>query len=309
MTGIKANGITIEYEEIGPPDAPVILLIMGLGMQLIAWPQSFCEGLAARGFRVVRFDNRDAGLSTRMPPVGALASTAMMARAFLGLPVRSPYTLDDMARDTVGLMDALGIGEAHVVGASMGGMIAQIVAIEHPERVKSLTSIMSTSGDRALPGPKGNVRRALLRPRPRDKAMAVDHTMEMLRLIGGGRYPPSESELRARVERSVRRSYRPDGFRRQLIAIQAAPGRARKLRGVRAPTLVLHGADDPLVPLAGGQHTAANIPGSRLHVVPGMGHSLPEPLIPLLVDEIAGHCLKVENETQIRGAHAVGSSP
>jgi pimeloyl-ACP methyl ester carboxylesterase len=203
MTAIKANGITIEYEEIGPPDAPAILLIMGLGMQLIAWPQPFCEGLAARGFRVVRFDNRDAGLSTRMPPVGALASTAMMARAFLGLPVRSPYTLDDMARDTVGLMDALGIGQAHVVGASMGGMIAQIVAIEHPERVKSLTSIMSTSGDRALPGPKGNVRRALLRPRPRNEVAAVDRTMEMLRLIGGGHYPLTEAELRARVERSV----------------------------------------------------------------------------------------------------------
>jgi pimeloyl-ACP methyl ester carboxylesterase len=152
MTAVQANGITIEYEEKGPPDSPVILLIMGLGMQLIAWPESFCEGLAARGFRIVRFDNRDAGLSSRMPSAGSLAIAAMMARALFGLPVRPPYTLDDMARDTVGLMDALGIGQAHVVGASMGGMIAQIVAIEHPERVKSLTSIMSTSGDRALRG-------------------------------------------------------------------------------------------------------------------------------------------------------------
>ena len=134
MTSAQANGITIEYAETGPPDAPVILLVMGLGMQLIAWPELFCEGLAARGFRAVRFDNRDAGLSTRMPSAGSLATSAMMARAFLGLPVRPPYTLNDMARDTVGLMDALGIGEAHVVGASMGGMIAQIVAIEHPER-------------------------------------------------------------------------------------------------------------------------------------------------------------------------------
>ena len=151
MTAIKANGITIEYEEMGPPDAPVILLIMGLGMQLIAWPEPFCGGLAARGFRVVRFDNRDAGLSTRMPSAGSLATSAMM---LLGLPVRPPYTLNDMARDTVGLMDALGIDHAHVIGASMGGMIAQIVAIEHPERVKSLTSIMSTSGDRAAAGPE-----------------------------------------------------------------------------------------------------------------------------------------------------------
>ena len=159
MTAIRANGITIEYEEMGSPDEPVILLIMGLGMQLIAWPETFCEGLVGRGFRIVRFDNRDIGLSTRMPSVGPLASTAMMARAFLGLPVRPPYTLEDMARDTVGLMDALGIGQAHVVGASMGGMIAQIVAIEHPERVRSLTSIMSTTGNRDLPGPNGNVRR------------------------------------------------------------------------------------------------------------------------------------------------------
>ena len=153
MTAVQANGITIEYEETGPPDAPVILLIMGLGMQLIGWPESFCERLAARGFRVVRFDNRDAGLSSRMPSAGPLATTAMMARALFGLPVRPPYTLDDMARDTVGLMDALGIGQAHVVGASMGGMIAQIVAIEHPKRVKSLTSIMSTSGDPRLARP------------------------------------------------------------------------------------------------------------------------------------------------------------
>ena len=309
MTSVQANGITIEYAETGPSDAPVILLVMGLGMQLIAWPESFCEGLATRCFRVVRFDNRDAGLSTGMPSAGSLATSAMMARAFLGLPVRPPYTLNDMARDTVGLMDTLGIGEAHVVGASMGGMIAQIVAIEHPERVKSLTSIMSTSGDRALPGPKGQVLRALLRPRPRDKALAVRRHMEMFRLIGGSGYPPTEAELRARVERAVRRSYRPDGFARQLIAIQTAPSWVLKLRGIRAPTLVLHGSHDPLVPLAGGEDTAANIPGARLRIIPGMGHFLPEALIPLLVDEIAGHCLKAENATQIRGARAAGSSP
>ncbi len=173
MSSVRANGIAIEYAETGLRDAPVILLIMGLGMQLVAWPNSLCEGLAARGFRVVRFDNRDVGLSTRMPSARPLATTAMMARAFFGLRVRPPYTLDDMTRDTVGLMDALGIGKSHIVGASMGGMIAQLVAIEHPDRVKSLTSIMSTTGDRTLPGPKGKVLRALLRPRPRDKAMAV----------------------------------------------------------------------------------------------------------------------------------------
>ncbi len=225
MTAVQANGISIEYAETGPRDAPVVLLIMGLGMQLVAWPNSLCNGLAARGFRVVRFDNRDVGLSTRMPSAGSLVTTAMMARAVIGLPVRPPYTLDDMARDTVGLMDALGVDKAHVVGASMGGMIAQVVAIEHPERVKSLTSIMSTSGDRALPGPRGKVLRALLRPRPRDKALAIRRTMEMFRLIAGSGYPPTDAELRVRVEGAVSRSYRPDGFARQFIAIQTAPSR------------------------------------------------------------------------------------
>jgi len=309
MTAVRANGIDIEYAETGRRDAPVVLLIMGLGMQLVAWPESLCEGLAARGFRVVRFDNRDIGLSTRMPSAGSLATAAMMARAFFHLPVRPPYTLGDMARDTVGLMDALGIDRAHVVGASMGGMIAQIVAIEHLERVKSLTSIMSTSGDPALPGPRPKVLRALLRPRSRDKEIAVRRGMELFRLIAGSRYRPSEAELRAKLEGAVRRSYRPDAFARQFIAIQTAPSRVNLLRRVRAPTLVLHGDDDPLVPMAGGEDTAANIPGARLRIVPGMGHFLPEALVPLLVDEIAGHCLEAEDAAQGRAAYAPGGSP
>ncbi len=309
MTAVRANGIDIEYAETGRRDAPVILLIMGLGMQLVAWPDSLCEGLAARGFRVVRFDNRDIGLSTRMPSAGSLATAAMMARAFLHLPVRPPYTLGDMARDTVGLMDALGIDRAHVVGASMGGMIAQIVAIERPERVKSLSSIMSTSGDPALPGPAPKVLRALLRPRSRDKEIAVRRGMELFRLIAGSRYRPSEAELRAKLEGAVRRSYRPDAFARQLIAIQTAPSRVSLLRRVRAPTLVLHGDDDPLVRMAGGEDTAANIPGARLRIVPGMGHFLPEALVPLLVDEIAGHCLEAEDAAQNTATCAAGGSP
>ena len=309
MTAVRANGIDIEYAETGRRDAPVVLLIMGLGMQLVAWPESLCEGLAARGFRVVRFDNRDIGLSTRMPSAGSLATAAMMARAFFHLPVRPPYTLGDMARDTVGLMDALGIDRAHVVGASMGGMIAQIVAIERSERVKSLTSIMSTSGDPALPGPAPKVLRALLRPRSRDKEIAVRRGMELFRLIAGSRYRPSEAELRAKLEGAVRRSYRPDAFARQFIAIQTAPSRVNLLRRVRAPTLVLHGDDDPLVPMAGGEDTAANIPGARLRIVPGMGHFLPEALVPLLVDEIAGHCLEAEDAAQGRAAYAPGGSP
>ncbi len=295
MTAARANGITIEYDETGRRDSPAILLIMGLGMQLVAWPDSLCQGLAARGFRVIRFDNRDVGLSTRMPSARPLATGAMLARAFMRLPVRPSYTLNDMARDTVGLMDALEIAKAHIVGASMGGMIAQIVAIDHPERVKSLTSIMSSP---ARPMPQPKVLRALLRPRPRSRDMAIRRMTEFFRLVGGSGYPPTEGELRARVEGSVRRSYRPDAFARQLIAIQSAPSRVAMLRRIRAPTLVLHGDDDPLVPVAGGKETAANIPAARLRVVPGMGHFLPEALVPLLVDEIAGHCLVAEGAAQ-----------
>ena len=307
MTAVEANGITIEYAETGASGAPVILLIMGLGMQLIAWPQSFCEGLAARGFRVIRFDNRDIGHSTPMP-VKPLATTAMMARAFLGLPVKPHYTLNDMARDALGLLDALGIAQAHIVGASMGGMIAQLLAIEHPDRVKSLTSIMSTTGNRRLPRPNAKVLRALLRPGPRTKTAAVHRGMALFRLIGGSDYPPTDAELRDLCERAVQRSYRPNGIVRQLIAIQAAPSRVKALHRVRAPTLVLHGSDDPLVPMAGGKDTAANIPGARLRIIRGMGHFLPEALVPLLVDEIAGHCLAAEDAAKDRAAPAAGGS-
>jgi pimeloyl-ACP methyl ester carboxylesterase len=306
MTAVRANGIAIEHEESGARDAPVILLIMGLGMQLVAWPTSFCDGLAARGFRVIRFDNRDAGLSSRIRSPGRVATRAMMARTFVRLPVLPPYTLNDMAADTVGLLDQLGIAKAHVVGASMGGMIAQIVAIEHPQRVKSLTSIMSSPAP-LLPRPK--VLRALLRPPPRDEETTIRRMIEFFRLVGGAGYPPTEAELQAKVGRAVRRSCRPDGLARQLIAIQTAPSRVRALRRVGAPTLVLHGTDDPLIPKAGGERTAANIPGVRLRIVPGMGHFLPEALVPLLAEEIAEHCRNAEDTMASAGARrlAVGS--
>jgi len=296
MACVRAKGIDIEYLDEGPREAPVVLLIMGLGMQLIAWPDSFCQGLIRRGFRVVRFDNRDAGLSTKMASAGSFATDAMLVKAALGLPVKPPYRLADMAGDAVGLLDALRIESAHVVGASMGGMIAQIIAIERSERVKSLVSIMSTSGDPSLPGPKAKVLRALLRPGSRLESKAIRRSIQMFRLIGGARYQPSDDELRPKVERAVRRSYRPDGFARQLLAIKAAPARTQSLRRIRAPALVMHGDDDPLVPLKAGEHTVANIPGARLRVVPGMGHYLPEALVPLLVDEIAAFCMSAEQE-------------
>lgn len=309
MSAVRANGITIEYEESGPRDAPAIVLIMGLGMQLVAWSQSLCEGLARRGFRVIRFDNRDAGLSSKAPSLPRLVTTTMLARALLGLPVRPPYTLKDMASDTVGLLDALGLDRAHLIGASMGGMIAQLVAIEHPDRVASLTSIMSTSGNRSLPGPQPKVLRALLWPRSRNTAIAISRGVAFFRMVNGRGYPASDAELRARVERGVRRSYRPDGLTRQLLAILAAPSRVRTLRGIRAPTLVLHGDEDPLVPVAAGEDTAANVPGARLRIVKGMGHFIPEALVPLLAEEIAQHCSAAEEAAAGRPRRAAGGSP
>lgn len=294
MTAVRANAIEIEYETIGPRNGAPMMLIMGLAMQLTAWPDEFCHALASRGFRVIRFDNRDAGLSTKMPSIGWLATTALLAGATLRMPVRPPYGLADMASDAVGLMDALHIDRAHIVGASMGGMIAQILAAEYPERVQSLVSLMSTSGDPALPGPAARVLQALLRPR-RDSERGIAQTIDFLQLVGSPGFPTKESELRMKVERAVRRSYRPDGWARQLIAVQSAGSRAQALRRIRAPTLVMHGANDPLIPAAAGRHTAANIPGARLKIIPGWGHDLPDGLLPRLVAEIADHCAGAES--------------
>jgi len=310
MTAVRANGIEIEYRETGPRDGAVILLIMGLGMQLVAWPDAFCDGLTARGFRVIRFDNRDTGLSTKMPSIGPIAMAAVMAGAAVGLPVRPPYTLRDMAADAVGLMDALRIDRAHIVGASMGGMIAQIIAADHPDRAKSLTSIMSTSSDRALPGPSPKVLRALLRPLPREnRGRAVRQAVDLLRLIGSPGYPASDAELRAKVERSIRRSYSPHAFGRHLLAIHTAGSRVAMLRRIRAPTLVLHGADDPLIRAAAGRHTAASIPGARLRIISGMGHDLPSALLPDLVAEIAGHCAGAEETAAGKKVRRIGGGP
>jgi pimeloyl-ACP methyl ester carboxylesterase len=311
MTAVKANGIDIEYEDFGPRDGPVLVLIMGLGMQLIAWPDALCEGLAARGFRVIRFDNRDVGLSTKMASAGHFSVTLLMALAFLRLPVRPPYTLNDMASDTLGLVDALGIARAHFVGASMGGMIAQIIAAEHPDRVSSLVSLLSTSGNRALPGPEPKVLRALIRRRRRsDPAHVVKEIMDFLHLIGSPGYPTSDADLRAKVERAVARCYYPQGFARQLLAILTAADRRALLRRIRAPALVLHGAEDPFVPPAAGADTAANIPGAGLRIIPGMGHDLPAALVPFLVEAIAEHCVRAEGKAcGASERRAAGGSP
>jgi pimeloyl-ACP methyl ester carboxylesterase len=284
--------VAIEYESLGNPAHPAIVLIMGLGMQLTGWPDSFCRGLVACGYRVVRFDNRDCGLSGRAPGRKRINLLLAMAASALGLPVKTPYTLDDMADDALRVMDDLGIDRAHIVGVSMGGMISQVLAARHPQRVLSLTSIMSSSGNRRFSRPNKKARGVLLsRPAdPKNLDSVTDHLVEMFGVIGSPAYPEALDVMRQRVSTSVRRAYEPAGTARQLLAIIASGDRRKLLRTINTPTLVIHGAADPLVPLAAGKDTADNVPGARLLVIDGMGHDLPEPLIPQLVEAIAAHC-------------------
>ncbi|MCX7166673.1 MAG: alpha/beta hydrolase [Rhodocyclales bacterium] len=288
------SALHIEYESLGDPTHPAIVLIMGLGMQLTAWPDSFCQALVARGYRVVRFDNRDCGLSGRAPGKKRANLMLAIAASALGLPVRTPYTLEDMAGDAVGLMDRLGIAQAHIVGASMGGMIAQVLAARFPQRVLSLTSIMSSSGNRRVSKPAKPARKVLLsRPAdPKDPDSVVEYMVQMFGVIGSPAYPASKDELRQRLGRSVRRAYEPAGTARQLLAIIASGDRRKLLHTIKAPTLVVHGAADPLVPLAAGRDTAQNISGAELLVIDGMGHDFPDELMPRLAQTIADHCDK-----------------
>ena len=292
---MSTAALHIEYESLGDPVHPAIVLIMGLGMQLMAWPDSFCQELVARGYRVIRFDNRDCGLSGRAPGKKRANLLLAMAASALGLPVRTPYTLEDMAGDAVGLMDSLGIARAHIVGASMGGMIAQVLAAKFPQRVLSLTSIMSTSGNRKVSRPSKAARKVLLsRPAdPKNPESVIEHLVEMFGVIGSPAYPSSKDELRQRLGRSVRRAYEPAGTARQLLAIIASGDRRKLLKTITAPTLVIHGAADPLVPVAAGRDTAQNIPGATLTVIEGMGHDFPEALMPQLAKAIADHCDKI----------------
>jgi pimeloyl-ACP methyl ester carboxylesterase len=295
MPSLRCNGLDIEYESLGDASAPAILLIMGLGMQLIAWPDAFCQLLVERGFRVIRFDNRDAGLSGRGGGNRRPNLVWAMLKARLRLPLRPPYTLNDMAADAIGLIDGLGIAWVHVVGASMGGMIAQVLAARFPQRVLSLTSIMSSSGNPGLSRPRKDAMRALMsRPRdPHDAEIVIEHLMRVFGVIGSPAYPADPAELRLRVGRSVRRGYYPAGVARQLLAVIASGDRRSLLRTIVAPTLVIHGAADPLVPLDAGKDTAGNIPDAKLMVIEGMGHDLPAALYERLAEAIATHCSAV----------------
>ncbi|MGS0753790.1 alpha/beta fold hydrolase [Roseateles sp. GG27B] len=282
---LSANGIAIEVDDQGTASAEPLLLIMGLGMQLVAWHDGLVQQLLAQGFRVIRFDNRDAGLSQSFDALGVpnLALTSM--QHLLHLPVRSPYSLVDMAADAAGVLEALGLRRAHVCGASMGGMIAQHLALQRPDMVKSLTLMMTNSGARSLPGPSMKVRQALLtRPAdPKNQASVIEHFYKLYRLIGSPGHPAPEAWLRQRIAASVQRSLRPRGVLRQLTAIAADTQRARLIGAIHVPTLILHGEADPLVPVAAAHDLARRIPGSRLDLIAGMGHDLPEPLWPRFV--------------------------
>lgn len=296
MGRVFANGLEFEYEEFGDPESPPLILIMGLSLQMIAWPMPLCEALVAAGFRVIRFDNRDIGLSGKLHGKQAPGMRQFLLYRLFGRPFDAPYSVVDMAKDTLGIMDALDIRSAHLVGASMGGMIAQNVAAMAGDRVRSLTSIMSTSGDPGLPGPRWKVRRAVLgrRTRGQDKAAEIERLMKLFHIIGSSKYPRDDKQMREMVTQAVERSYYPQGFLRQFAGILADGSRVERLRGITVPTLVIHGDDDCLIPVEGGQHTAECIPGARLEIIEGMGHDLPAPLLDRLAAMIAGHARQAD---------------
>ena len=285
MPLLSTNGISIAYETSGDPKDTPVLLIMGLGMQLIAWPRDFVDGLVDLGYYVIRFDNRDSGLSTKFTRAGTPSLPLAYVKSLLHLPVRSPYTLDDMALDSLGVLNALGISRAHLVGVSMGGMIAQILAAKYPKRVLSLASIMSSSGRRGLPGPSRAARAALMSrpPKPGDIDSVIAHVASVWRLIGSSSYPTPDLHLRRRVAASLERNVCPAGVARQIVAITASGDRSKLLDNISAPTLVIHGAADPLIPPACGVDTARCITHARLEIIQGMGHDLPAQLIERLL--------------------------
>jgi len=287
---VSANGLEFEVERRGRSGSPAILLVMGLGRQLTAWPDEFVAGLVDGGYEVLLFDNRDVGLSSKLEGAGVPSLFRASLRAALGLRIRSAYRLDDLCEDSSALLAALGVRRAHVVGVSMGGMVAQGLAATHPGQVLSLTSIMSTSGARGLPPARPRARRALFARPPRGGFEAlVDHYVGLFKTIGSPGFPTPEPLMRARMAASLTRCYYPAGVARQMVAILASGDRSALLRQIRVPTLVIHGEDDPLVPVACGVDTARKIAGARLVRIPGMGHDLAPGLIPILLGEILPH--------------------
>lgn len=293
-----ANGIEIAYETFGDPADPTLLLVMGLGVQMLLWDEELCQMLAERGFHVVRFDNRDVGLSTKTRGRPPRVLPALVRR-----PRKSAYRLADMADDAAGLLDHLQVDGAHVMGASMGGMIAQTLAARHPRRVLSLVSIMSTTGNRRVGRAKPGALALLLNRPPQSREENVERAVKAFKVIGSPGFERDEARLRDVVGRSYDRCFHPAGAAHQIVAIMASGNRTPQLRSIQAPTLVIHGEDDPLVGVSGGRATARAIPDARLMTIPGMGHDMPRELWPRMVEAI------VDNAKRAREGHPAPVEP
>jgi pimeloyl-ACP methyl ester carboxylesterase len=293
MSKVTANGIQIEYETFGTPSGRPLLLIIGLGGQLIQWDEGLCQDLARRGHYVIRFDNRDTGLSTKFDKAGVPDLGETFGKMMRGEKISAPYTLDDMADDAAGLLDTLGIQKAHICGMSMGGMIAQTIAIRHPSRVRSLISIYSTTGNPELPQPKPEVMGLLTTPPPKEREANIEHMVGLFKRIAGPGFPVDEEWTRKIMAQGYDRCFYPQGMVRQLVAILAHGNRKTALALVKVPTLVIHGTQDPLVSVEGGKDTAKAIPGAQLMLIEGMGHDLPHGgAWPRIVEAITSHTLR-----------------
>jgi pimeloyl-ACP methyl ester carboxylesterase len=295
MPNVIANGIQIEYETFGKPTSQPLLLIIGLAGQLFYWDEQMCNRLAEEGLYVIRFDNRDVGLSSKLEEAGIPDIMKAIETLMQGGKIEPPYTIEDMADDAVGLLDAIGIKRAHLCGMSMGGMIAQSIAIRYPERVLSLISIYSRTGDPDIPQPKPEVMGLLLTPPPEERAAFIEHELKVFRAITGPGFPFDEQYHRNLVAQTYDRAFYPQGAARQLMAIMAQSNRKPALASVSVPTLVVHGADDPLVPVQGGKETAEAVPGAELMIIDGMGHDVPsgKGAWPQIIEAIINHTKKV----------------
>ncbi len=295
MPNIPANGIRIEYDTFGNPSSPAIVLINGLGVQMIYWEDAFCDQLADEGHYVIRYDNRDIGLSTKFDDFGVPDIPGAMAALSRGEKIETAYTLEDMADDAVGLIRALGIEKAYFCGSSMGGIIAQTVAANHPECVLGLISIMSSSGDPKLPSPKPEVMEALLTPSPDTRKEYIEHNVNYWRIVGSPVFEYDEDRIRKRAAAAFDRSHYPYGKSRQMLAVISRGNRKEVLKSITVPTLVIHGTEDPLVPVQAAYDIAETIPNAKLVTVEGMGHDMPVDTWPVIISAISGHTKRKGN--------------
>ena len=289
---VKANNIDICYDTFGDKSKPTILLIQGFASQMIIWKEEFCRDLASKGFLVIRFDNRDIGLSTKMENLPVPNPLSILASLQKGEHPEVPYKLSDMAKDAVGLLDALQIQSVHIVGISMGGMIAQTIAIEHPERVKTLTSLSSTTSNPKLPQAKPEVQKILIIPPPTDREKFIEGQLKIFKVLHGPRYSFPEEFIRERSAKVFDRNFYPTGSSRQFAAIFGSGSRNKALANLQIPTLVIHGDADPLIPVEGGKDTANAIPGAELIIIEGMGHTIPDEVRPQIIDAIVKNAKK-----------------